>query len=96
MDYAVLKLPPPVKDLTAFGWELIELVKNINFQKIKNQLQNKLKKDIKKTNQPDNTLTFADKSSKMYRLRKEEYVKMRRNAKTSTNKKNQTTTSRKV
>ena len=87
MDYAVLKLPPPVKELEAFESELIELVKNIKFRKIKNQPQNKLKEDIKKTNQPDKTLTFAGKSSNMYRLTKEEYVKMRRNAITSTYKK---------
>ena len=37
--------------------------------------------------QSDKTLTFADKSSNMYRLTKKEYVKMRRNAITSTYKK---------
>ena len=80
-------IPPPVKELAAFESELIELVKNIKFQKVKNQLQNQLKEDIKKINQSDKTLTFADKSSNMYRLTKEEYVKMRRNAMTSTYKK---------
>ena len=54
---------------------------------MKNQLQNQLKEDIKKINQSDKTLTFADKSSNMYRLTKEEYVKMWRNAMTSTYKK---------
>ena len=47
---------------------------------MKNQLQNQLKEDIKKINRSDKTLTFADKSSNMFRLTKEEYVKMRRNA----------------
>ena len=54
---------------------------------MKNQVQNQLKEDLKKTNQSDKTLTFADKSSNMYRLTKEEYVKMRRNVITSTLKK---------
>ena len=54
---------------------------------MKNQLQNPLKKDIKKINQSGKALTFADKSSNMYQLTKEEYVKMRRNAITSTYKK---------
>ena len=66
------KIPPPVKELAAFESELIELVKNIKFRKAKNQLQNKLKEDIKKINQSNKTLTFADKSSNMYRLTKEE------------------------
>ena len=81
------KIPPPVKERGAFGSELIELVKNIKFRKVKNQLQNQLKEDIKKINQSDKTLTFADKSSNMYRLTREEYVKMRKNAITSTHKK---------
>ena len=37
---------------------------------MKKQLQNQLKKDIKTINQSDKTLTFTDKSSKMYRLTK--------------------------
>ena len=77
------KIPAPVKELVAFESELIELVNNVKFRKVKNQL----KEDIKKINQSDKTLTFADKSSNMYRLTKEEYVKMRRNALTSTYKK---------
>ena len=54
---------------------------------MKNQLQNQLKEDIKKISQSDKTLNFANKSSNMYQLAKEEYVKMRRNAVTSTYKK---------
>ena len=38
---------------------------------------------MKKIYQSDKTLTFANKSSNMYRLTKEEYVKMRKNAITS-------------
>ena len=56
------KIPSPVKELAAFKSELTELVKNIKFQKIKNQQQNQLKEDIKKISQSDKTLTFADKS----------------------------------
>ena len=51
---------------------------------MKNQLQYQLKEDIKKINQSDKTLIFADKSSNMYRSTKEEYVKMRRKAITLT------------
>ena len=87
MDYTVLKYYLPVKELAAFELELNDLVKNTKFRKAKNQLQNKLKEDIKKINQSHKTLTFADKSSNMNRLTKEEYVKMRRNAVSSTSKK---------
>ena len=56
------KIPSPVKELAAFESELTELVKNIKFQKIKNQQQNQLKEGIKKISQSDKALTFADKS----------------------------------
>ena len=81
------KIPPLVKELTVFESKLIELAKNIKFQNVKNQLQNQLKEDIKQINQSDKTSTFADKSSNMYGLTKEEYVKMWRNAITSIYKK---------
>ena len=60
------KIPPPVKELAGFESELIELVRNTKFRKVKNQLQNQLKEDIKKINQSDKNLTFSDKSSNMY------------------------------
>ena len=41
------KIPPSVKELAAFESQLIELVKNIKLQKVKNQLQNQLKEDIR-------------------------------------------------
>ena len=40
-------MPPPVKECTAFESKLIELVKNMDFLKVKNQLQNQLKEDKK-------------------------------------------------
>ena len=51
---------------------------------MKNQQQNQLTEDIKKTNQPNKTLTFADKSSNMYRLTKEhQYQHMKKQTETS-------------
>ena len=55
-------------------------MKNLKSRKVKNQLQNQLKEDIKNISQSDKTLTFEDKSSNMYRLLKEDNVKLRRNA----------------
>ena len=81
------KTPPPINKLPTFENDLIELVKNIKFQTVRNQLQRKLKSDIKLIQQSSKTLKPADKTSKMYRITKEEYNKMRRNAITSTYKK---------
>ena len=81
------KTPPPINELAAFENDLIELVKNIKFRTVQNQLQRTLKSDTKSIQQSSKTLTPADKTSNMYRLTKEEYNKMRRNAITSTYKK---------
>ena len=55
---------------------------------MKNQLQNQLNNNITKISESDKNLTFAGKSYNMYRLTKEEYVKIRRNVTTLTYKKN--------
>ena len=81
------KTPPSIKELETFENDLIELVKNIKFRTVHNQLQRTLKSDIKLIQQSSKTLTPADKTSNMYRISKEEYSKMRRNAITSTYKK---------
>ena len=84
------KTPTPInelKELAAFKNNLIELVKNIKFRTVHSQLQRTLKSDIKLTQQSSKTLTPTDKTSNMYRITKEEYNKMRRNAITSTYKK---------
>ena len=82
-----LKTPPPINELAAFENDLIELVKNIKFRTVQNQLQRTLKSDIKLIQQSSKTLTPADKTSNIYRLTKQEYNKIRRNAITSTYKK---------
>ena len=79
--------PPQINELAAFENDLIELVKNIKFGTVHNQLQGTLKSDIKLMQQSSKIVTPAGKTSNMYRLTKEEYNKMRRNAKTSTYKK---------
>ena len=81
------KTTPPIKALEAFENDLIELVKNIKFRTVHNQLQRTLKSDIKLIQQSSKTLTPAGKTSDMYRISKEEYNKMRRNAIASTYKK---------
>ena len=41
------KTPLPIKELEAFENDLIQLVKNIKFRTVHNQLQRTLKSDIK-------------------------------------------------
>ena len=56
-----------------FEGDLIDLVRNIKFREVRNDFQKQLHEDLKKVRSSKKTLTFADKTSNMYRLDKEEY-----------------------
>ena len=79
--------PRQVKELIPFENDLVELIRNIKFRKIRNTFQEKLKEDIKLIKDSHKTMTFADKTSNMYRLTKEQYDKLIMNSITSTYKK---------
>ena len=79
--------PRQVKELIPFENDLVELIRNIKFRKIRNTFQEKLKDDIKLIKDSHKTMTFADKTSNMYRLTKEQYDKLIMNSITSTYKK---------
>ena len=55
-------------------------MKNIKFRTVHNQLQRLLKSDKKLIQQSSKSLTPAEQTPNMYRLTKEEYNKMHRNA----------------
>ena len=73
--------------LIPFEEDLIDLVNNIKFRKVRNDCQTKLHEDSRKVRSSKKTLTFADKTSNMYRLEKEEYRRLLQNAVTATYKK---------
>ena len=63
--------PRQAKELIPFENDLVALIRNIKFRKIRNTFQEKLKEDIKLIKDSHKTMTFADKTSNMYRLTKE-------------------------
>ena len=65
----------------------MSLVKDVEFRETRNEFQDHLKKDIKSMRTSGKTLTPADKTSNMYRLSKEEYNQLKKNAVTSKYKK---------
>ena len=67
-----------------FDVDLVDLVKNIKFCKVRNDFQMKLREDLMKVRSSKKTMTFADKTSNMYRLEKEEYHRLLQNAVTTT------------
>ena len=83
-----------LRELIPFEDDLIDLVKNIQFRKVRNDFQMKLHEDLRKVRSSKKTLTFADKTSNIYRLEKEEYRHLLQNAVTTTCKKSNKETER--
>ena len=79
------KCLPQVKELIPFEDDLIDLVKNIKFRKVRNDFQMKLHEDLRKVRSLKKT--FADKTSNMYRYEKKEYRHLLQNEVTTTYKK---------
>ena len=79
--------PRQVKELVPFENDLVELIRNTKFRKIRSTFQEKLEEDIKLIKDSHKTMTFADMTSNMYRLTKEQYDKLIMNSITSTYKK---------
>ena len=72
------------------------MLKVIKFLKVKNQFLTKLKNGIKTVNHSKKTLTFAEKTSNIYRLSKEEYDELLTNAVTSNYKKTSNSIKKKI
>ena len=69
--------PPQIKDLTQFEYDLVRTVKELKFYKV---FQIFPEEDLKHVQTSNKTLTPADKTSNMYRLIKNDYQKLLRNA----------------
>ena len=82
-----LECPKQVQELVPFENDLIDILKVIKFCKVKNQFLTELKNNIKTVKQSKKTLTFADNTSSMYPLSKEEHEQLLTIAVTSTYKK---------
>ena len=79
-----LSSPRPVKKLTPFKNKLISLVKNIKFRKVRNHFQYWLQQDLRRMKASNKTMTFADKTTNIYRLTREEYDKILNDSVTAT------------
>ena len=82
-----LNCPPLIKDLVPFENDMFSMVKTLKFRQDKSRFQKKLREDIRTINNTDATLTFADKTTNLYKLSKEDHNKLLQNAVTTTYKK---------
>ena len=72
--------PPKIKDITNFENDLTNLLKTIKFRVTKSSFQQQLTEDIRIIKNTKTTLTFADKTSNLYKVPKEQYEKLVNNA----------------
>ena len=88
MVWTKITLQPLTSERTySFENDFVELIRNIKFKKIGNTFHEKLKEDIKVIKESNKTMTFAGKTSNMYRLKNEQYDQLIMNFITSTYKK---------
>ena len=66
-----LNCSPQVKELIQFESDLLDIIKSLKFRKTRSHFQKRLKDDINTIHNTDTTLTFADKTSKLYKFQKE-------------------------
>ena len=79
--------PPQLKDLIQFEDDLVTIVKELKFRKVKNNFRTKLRGDMKQVQTSKKTLTPADKTPNMYRFHKKDYQNFFRNVITTSYKK---------
>ena len=88
--------PGKVNELVLFEKDLIVLVKNVKFRKVKNHCQKKLQHDIKMIRTSGKTMTVADKTNNMYGLSKDQYNMLLNNSTISTYKKSNRNIQKKI
>ena len=82
-----LNCPPQLKELIQFERDLLDIIKSLKFRKSRNHFQKRLNDDINTTHNTNTTLLFADKTSNLYKLKKEQHQKMLNDSITTTYKK---------
>ena len=75
-DFQSTKCLPPVNELAEFEKDMMVMVKNIQFRKINNNFQQKLKEDIKDIKSITKVLAPADTSRNIYKLENDQYCKL--------------------
>ena len=81
------RCPAQINSMKKFESDLMSISDNISFRRDSNDLQKRMKKDMKDMKNSNKTLTPADKTTNLYRLSKDQYENLKTNAITSTYKK---------
>ena len=70
------KCPPQKKDLMEFEDDLQKKISIVQFRKVNNDFQNRLKNDIRSIQLSARVFVFADKTRNMYEMQKSHYKKL--------------------
>ena len=70
--------PDPQPELRAFECDLYDMVRNIQFNRYSNDFQKQLKKDVKEIQASDKVYVSADKTTNIYPMDKDKYLKLRK------------------
>ena len=82
-----LNCPRKIKEMVLFERDLWDLVNKIKFRKVTSNFRNQLKEVIKAVKKSKKIFVFADKTSNMYQIEKDEYNKLSTDTITSAYKK---------
>ena len=74
--FKTLPTPPLNEHLNAFEKDLYDLIQKVEFTNVQNTFQQKLKKDVESIKSSNNMLIFADKSTNLYELSRDQYEKL--------------------
>ena len=70
------KCQPQHKDLMEFEDDLQKMISNVQFRRVKNDFQNRLKNDIRSIQSSKKVFVFADKIKNIYEMEKSNYEKL--------------------
>ena len=70
------KCPPQHKNLMEFEDDLQKMISTMQFRRVKNDFQNRLKNDIRSIQSFKKVFVFADKTRNIYQMEKSNYKKL--------------------
>ena len=70
------KCPPSCTELTPFEKDMLDIITSLKYRDVKDAFQKKLKKDIREIKNSKNVFVFADKTSNIYEISKEDHKKL--------------------
>ena len=70
------RTPPQIQEMINFENDMLDMVNNIQFRRVNDEFQQKLKHDIAKMNSSGKVFVQADKTRNMYKMDSDNYQKL--------------------